>query len=948
MNLFAPISLELSSKKIGVNKNVANASDISLSSLGTMALGLRTKAQTECLTTASSPQKGFCFAARTVSTNSKVSIVIYLIGNDLPGSDLYSLDLKIKDSNGVNFTSTGATFKSDTITDDANLTATFPSADKSIEYDGYVFYIDNIPGFKVGTTYTFDVSINKRNEIAGAATVPIIIATGLTVAFFTAGIGGALATAGAYAFLKATDLGTQTVTIPDVNISGDTNQIFSGSTSGGNTVNNSSSMPACSMGVLPDSLTGKTGTFMGCVAQGIYYVLFSTTSYLFGLAGTLFDNAFAYSVDDNSYRSAFVVEGWKVVRDFCNMFFIFILLYIAFGTILNLNGVKTKEMIINVVLIGIFINFSLFASQVIIDASNILARVFYNSNTITIKVDDSAVGSKVIPLSEALVNKINPQQIILSASQINITKDTRGKSGSAVDSTQTVEEQATSISTGTFILVTILATIVNLVGVFVFFSIAIIFISRVIGLWLAMIFAPFAFLSYTVPAMQNFDMVGWKKWWPETLKLAFLAPVFIFFLYLILQFLETGLGLIQTDTKPLGISLVVGVVLPFAFIMILLLKAKDIATKMSGTIGETLAKAGATVGGMAVGAAGGFALGGIASLGRATVGNLGDKLATSEFAKTHGAVGRGLQDLGKWTSGKSFDVRATKLGATAQKTMGVDLGKAKEGGYVKHQADITAKRRDRAERIKLGDQTPQVQELHHAEEELSNLRNERVNDTNRIDGTLAAKRLVGNDFYQKLTAANAKLANDPTNTVLKAEAKAAQEAFDDNAKTIDKFTKERIELNDSTGRYSHKTGDGKVNKKGFDDYKTNVVDTSEVDTSATIAKANADMLIATTDEEKGKLQKIIDDATKENNDIKNIFAEMEAAVQANGYAEENEVHSINKLALNMIPELHHKVEKENADRVNEYAKTIRNRFFNTRANDKAAHEAIMRSEIKKH
>ena len=60
------------------------------------------------------------------------------------------------------------------------------------------------------------------------------------------------------------------------------------------------------------------------------------------------------------------------------------MLYIAISTILNLHGFNTKSTIINVIVIGLFINFSLFATQVIIDSSNIMARVFYNSDAIKI------------------------------------------------------------------------------------------------------------------------------------------------------------------------------------------------------------------------------------------------------------------------------------------------------------------------------------------------------------------------------------------------------------------------------------------------------------------------------------------------------------------------------------------------------------------------------------
>jgi hypothetical protein len=355
------------------------------------------------------------------------------------------------------------------------------------------------------------------------------------------------------------------------------------------------------------------GTVGGCIAQAIYYLIFVPSSFLFALAGTFFDNTFAYSINDASYRSTFVVEGWKVVRDFCNMFFIFVLLYVAFKTILGLGASKTKEMIVNVVIIGLLINFSLFATRVIIDASNILARVFYNSNTIKITSvekggDTSNIVAKadetgVLPLSAALVNKVDPQSLIINAKAVGDIPDKAGK------------VNASGITALNFIVITLLASAVNIVGLIVFLSVGLIFVARVVGLWFAMIVVPFTFFSYTVPAMQDLDMVGWKKWWPETLKLAFLAPVFIFFLYLILQFLEKGLNMVDAVGRS-GLDLVVSVVVPFAFIMVLLWKAKDIAKTMSGKMGQSITNGVKAVGGLALG---GAALGG-AFLGRKVIG----------------------------------------------------------------------------------------------------------------------------------------------------------------------------------------------------------------------------------------------------------------------------------------------------------------------------------------
>ncbi|MCX6753502.1 MAG: hypothetical protein NTV03_00355 [Candidatus Nomurabacteria bacterium] len=677
-------------------------------------------------------------------------------------------------------------------------------------------------------------------------------------------------------------------------------------------------------------------------------------------------------MQDSSYKSGFVVQGWGLVRDFCNMFFIFIMLYVAIGTILSLHSMKTKETIVNIVIIGIFINFSLFATQLIIDASNITARVFYNSNAIKITekgangvakltpgLDIGADG--VIPLSAALVNKVNPQNLILSATKINSIPNNSGVPG--VDNP--------GLGVIQFILVIIMASAVNIVGFTVFLTIAFLFIARVVGLWLAMIIAPLAFFTYILPEMAGTKMIGWKNWWPETIKLAFLAPVFIFFMYIVLKFLQADLITDIAGKSMLGDGLgyFVAILVPFAFIMLFMIKAKKIAVDMSGEFGEMAVKAGSAIGGMALGGAvgaGAFAM-------RGTIGALGDKVANNDWLKTHGGrLGNLARDAGKWTASKSFDARNTKLGGDAMKGMGVDAGKAKEGGYAKHKAEITEKRRARAESKKLGNNTKEVQALHKAEEDEANLKNTAKNDTDRIDGTLLAKKRVEGSLFQALQSANTKLAkaekevetlnNDPSATQAQKDAamanvekeassqREAQDAFDENARIIKDNEAERKELNSGTGRHADKTADGKVNKLAYDEIEKSVADTKQALEQLKLNSPNDTVAINLAEkkaEYAEKLFKETDAKLGKNADGSRDFSATTKIKNALG-EEEEVVKSLDGLALKIKPHLHHHVEEINAERLNEYAETLRGRYFNKEANDVAAHEAIMRSEIKKH
>lgn len=244
-------------------------------------------------------------------------------------------------------------------------------------------------------------------------------------------------------------------------------------------------------------------------------------------------------------------------------------------------------------------NFSLFITKVIIDASNITARVFYNADNIKLKDKNGKEivreAGKPISLSEVIVSKVDPQRLILDASQVGSIPDRGGQ----ITSDRKTEK---GISNGTFILVTLLASAVNVVGMIVFLMTGLIFIARVIGLWIAMILVPLAFFSYMVPAMQDVDMIGWKKWWPNTLKLAFLAPIFVFFMYLIVKFLGTDFlkDLMGGSEYKESAEFVIAIIVPFAFIMILMNRAKAIAVKFAGDIGTAVTKAAVIGGGVAL------------------------------------------------------------------------------------------------------------------------------------------------------------------------------------------------------------------------------------------------------------------------------------------------------------------------------------------------------------
>ncbi|MDO8599219.1 MAG: hypothetical protein Q7S02_03855, partial [bacterium] len=77
-------------------------------------------------------------------------------------------------------------------------------------------------------------------------------------------------------------------------------------------------------------------------------------------------------------NAAAVKNGWVIVRDVGNMFFIVVLLIIAFATILNVSSYQWKAMLPQLVIAAILINFSKTIAGIFIDLSQVMMLTFVN------------------------------------------------------------------------------------------------------------------------------------------------------------------------------------------------------------------------------------------------------------------------------------------------------------------------------------------------------------------------------------------------------------------------------------------------------------------------------------------------------------------------------------------------------------------------------------------
>jgi hypothetical protein len=440
----------------------------------------------------------------------------------------------------------------------------------------------------------------------------------------------------------------------------------------------SATLPEC---VLEHPIT-ESGTINGCsadLAYGVYYL----TAWVAGLFGELFDFFIGYSLSSATYGYPFVVTGWDLVRDISNIFFIIIMVWTGFSAVFDTEKTSMKKVVPNLIINALLINFSLFATRVVIDISNVTARIFYSEMVVcqqSTEVNgvcqpgqyETGLGG-YWPLSEKIVSSFNPQLMFQKSVLVAPTTSTDGTQNAAEAAANNIEEPSNDRAQANYFMVVCLIGAVLMVGIAtMFFKVAFLFVGRVVGLYICMIFSPFAFLSREIPMLGGIERLRWSDWLKELTSYAMLAPVFVFFLYIIYTFLSSNfiqqIGISLTTTSSF-FQIVMSIVIPMLIIFFLLKAAQDAAEKLAGEIGRTIQKYGEQITGLAAGAAIGVATGG-ASLAGTRLGSRATKAIGESTGLTKWAAANADNNrFARWTNNSlskaqtgSWDVRKTKVG----------------------------------------------------------------------------------------------------------------------------------------------------------------------------------------------------------------------------------------------------------------------------------------------
>ena len=198
-----------------------------------------------------------------------------------------------------------------------------------------------------------------------------------------------------------------------------------------------------------------------------------------------------YFAQYNSFiQSSVVSNGWVIVRDVCNMFFVLILLIIAFATILRIEEYNYKKWLPKLILMAILINFSKMICGLLIDAAQIIMLTFVNS------FKDVAGAN----LTNAL----------------------------GIQNWQKIKDDSGSISDYEVAAALVLAVIYVIISIIVITAMLAMIAMRIVMLWIYIVLSPAAYLMSAFPAGKKYA----GQWWSQFTQNLIVGPVLAFFIWL--------------------------------------------------------------------------------------------------------------------------------------------------------------------------------------------------------------------------------------------------------------------------------------------------------------------------------------------------------------------------------------------------------------------------------
>lgn len=251
--------------------------------------------------------------------------------------------------------------------------------------------------------------------------------------------------------------------------------------------------------IMADDTLGPIGGFIVRCLLWVFYALFILTM---GKIATIAMRVVIWTSTFSGFTTlAAVQEAWVTVRDFSNLFFIVILLFIAFGTILKIEAYSYKKLLPKMIVAAILINFSKLICSVLVDASQIVMLTFVNA------YKDAASQGLYIAFGLGSLLELGSPGVLGSADNSDIIW---------------TEMDFLVAAAAAGAMITVMAVLM--------ITFVIVLCARIVFIWTLTILSPLAFATSVLPATQKYS----QQWWSTFGRYVVVGPLLSFFIWLAL------------------------------------------------------------------------------------------------------------------------------------------------------------------------------------------------------------------------------------------------------------------------------------------------------------------------------------------------------------------------------------------------------------------------------
>lgn len=263
-------------------------------------------------------------------------------------------------------------------------------------------------------------------------------------------------------------------------------------------------------GQVEDGLSSALVVVINLVLKAFFYVIGVVLSFEFKIL--------EWVLSSFSWENSTVTLGWGIVRDFSNLFFIVVIMIIAFATVLQLETYGMKALLPKLIAIALLINFSLAICGFLINFADAFGKTFI----------DAGGGGPALTL--AVSSGLGAKNIVSDGAETSVKRQQ--------EMDEKIKEQSKGSEENRFVTIILsfaLSILSGLIMIFVIGAGIFFMVIRQISLMFIVILSPIALICLLVPFLND----KWSEWKSAFLKWVMFYPLYMFFFYIAIKIINS-------------------------------------------------------------------------------------------------------------------------------------------------------------------------------------------------------------------------------------------------------------------------------------------------------------------------------------------------------------------------------------------------------------------------